>query len=997
MSNVPQKKSNFLYSLFKKNHVKDEQTYLSNPNNDVLLDYYSSLANYHPDLIIVLSLDGEIISQNRGSINEFLGYHPDDTIDYRDFVPGSTYKKLRSTFFETIKNGTNLIEEVTVKNKYDQTLYIVLTFIPIKKTDDDVEGIYIIVRDNTNEKHLQQELELKEKHLTHAQQITRIGSWEYLIEEDTLYCSDYFYDIFGIDKPDFGIPSMETPFKFVHPDDKEKIRSIVNQSAKKGIGFATEFRVYHGKSNEIRYIKVQAESIWQGNKPYKLVGVVRDYTTQQQLEIQMEETYKNFQHIFDNLNAGIWLKDYPSGNITYVSKGLEAILQYPLERLSIDDSIWKNLIFPADREDVFGRQELLKTGESLLHRYRIVSGDGTTKWVFDQTVPWFNEEGELTKLFGMLTDITPEVEMQEQLDYFATHDTLTALPNQRSLYNELDDLCGDKSNFSLLYLDLDRFKLINDSLGYHIGDEVLKLTANRLLAILPDESYFSRISSNDFIALVKNFDSKNSVFNLAEKIIEEIEKPLSVEGYDLNITTSIGISFFPDDGDNKLTLIENAHAALYHAKHLGKNNYQFYSFSRDISSYKKFILEKDMRKAIVNEEFEVYYQPRVSPASGVIQGAEALIRWNHEEWGLVSPGEFIPLAEENHLVNQIGDWVIKRVCAQLHTWKSNGVSLLPISINISPQRFLRKGLVELIEEQLNLYNIPAKYLEFEITESSLLKNEKTVLATMNGLKKLGVKVAIDDFGTGYASLSYLREFHADTIKIDQVFIKNIQNGTSNDAAIISSILHLSKGIGVKVVAEGVEEYDQLEFLKQKECDEIQGYLFSQPVPEDTFLQMLQTGYIKPTKPKVNNVPDDERRNFYRVSLPFHVIGEMSIVEVNKRKVNLGSAQILIEDISLGGIKILSSLKLPVNSAVKFKFTIVLMGVKFKFDGDLVWKNKAKGETFYYGINFNIGEVEEDKLAEVINKMTVLQNLNQEIPDTPFVRDNPYVYLHKYQI
>ncbi|MGY0692543.1 EAL domain-containing protein [Virgibacillus sp. FSP13] len=998
MAKVPQKKnSNFLRSLFKQNNIKTENT--SPIENDILLDYYQSLANYHPDLIVVLSLDGKIISQNRKSLNEFLGYHSREKINYSDFINQDSYSTVQSAFYATLK-GKPQRHEVIIRNKHGELLNTVLTFIPIRKTNGDVEGIYIIIRDNTKHKRLQNELALKERHLTHAQQIANIGSWEYDITGDKLFCSDYFYDIFGFDKSK-TIPTMDKPFAFVHPEDNVKVRKIVDESCRKGISYAVDFRIYHGKTNKLKYIKVQAEVIWKNNNPYKLVGVIKDYTTQKHLESQMIETQKSYRHIFDNLNVGIWLRDYDSGNVTYISKRMEDILQYPLQMFYNRNSanVWQNIVHPDDRKEALERQKLLQNGETLLHKYRIICGDGTTKWIFDQTVPWFDENGKLIKVFGMFADITPEVEMQQQLDYFATHDTLTGLPNQRSLYEKLDHLCAERTNkkFALFYLDLDRFQMINDSLGYQIGDEVLNQIASRLLSILPNNSYVARISSNDFVALIEDYNTKDGLFQLAEFLIKKMMEPLTVNGYGLHITTSIGISFFPDDGETKLSLIENAHAALYHAKNLGKNNYQLYSFSRDISSYKKYVIEKDMRRAIENEEFEVYYQPRVDAKSGVIQGAEALIRWNHEEWGLVSPGEFIPLAEENHLVHHIGEFVLKQVCSQLRTWKDNGVKLHPISINISPLSFMRPGLVAFIEEQLTTYDVPAKYLEIEITESSLLRSELQVLETLQGLKDLGIKIAIDDFGTGYASLNYLRQFHADTLKIDKLFVEKIAADNKSNAAIISSVLHLAKGLEMKVVAEGVEDYEQLEFLQQKECKEVQGFLFSKPVPIDTFEQMLQTGYIKPTKQKVTKQPEEERRSFYRFAFPRHVLGEMSITEVNKRKVNLGSADVLVKDIGLGGIKILSSLNLPVNSPMKLKFSIRLLGENFDFDGTLVWKNEAKGDTFHYGINFDIHESNEDRLAVVINKMTVLQRLNQEIPDTNFINENPYLYLRKNHI
>ncbi|PAV30827.1 hypothetical protein CIL05_03655 [Virgibacillus profundi] len=994
MTNYTPKKANFLKQMFKKNNGLHNDS-----NNDqkitddrILLNYYASLAMNHPDLILVFSPEGEIVSENHKSINEFLGYSARKKLHYKDLLSKDSYNTLSLAFNNTLK-GKSERHEVTVQNKQGDIIYVLVTFVPIKQANAKVDGVYLIIRNNTEYRKLTQNLELNEKHLTHAQQIADIGSWEYYIDDDRLYCSDNFYGIFGFDETDV-IP-MNKLFQFIHPDDYQESHQIIYDSMKKGVGFVNEYRINHGITNEIHYIKVQAEVIWRDDKPYKMVGVTKDITTHKVMENKLETANKNFKHIFDNLNVGIWMRESIDGNLTFASKGMEELLQIPLSKLYDNPDCWKEMILPVHRNEVFEEFKLLSEGKSIHIKYRINTGDGTTKWVIEQTIPRIDDKGEVIGLFGMVVNITPEVEMQDQLKFFATQDPLTALPNQRSLYEELDRLIDSHTNeFAILYLDLDRFNVINDSFGHQVGDKVLKNVANRLISVIPDHGYIARLGSNDFIVVLENYPSKDAVFTLAEKIIERIEDPLLAMDYELHITTSIGISFFPEDSDNKLTLLENAHSALYHAKQQGKNNYQLYSFSRDISSYKKYVLEKDMRKAIVNEDFEMYYQPQVEPGTGIIQGAEALIRWNHEEWGLVSPGEFIPLAEENHLIHNISDWVIKKVCLQLREWRDKDLTLRPIAINLSPIRFFKKGLVELVKQQLELHQIPAKYLEFEITESSLLKSEKGVLSTIAALKELGVKIAIDDFGTGHASMNYLREFQADTIKIDQVFIKSSDGQNKKDRAIVSSILHLAKGLDMKIVAEGVEEYDQLEFLKQKECDLIQGYLFSKPVPAEKFEQMLGTGYLKPTKQKLNKAPDKERRKFYRFEFPFSLRAEMAILEVNKRKVDLGSAEILIKNISLGGLKILSTLKLPINSNMKFRFHFTLMNEQFAIDGSLVWKNEGKGSTFYYGIKFDITDIEEDRLAGLMNKMTVLRKLNQEIPDTDFIHEDAYLYLSK---
>ncbi|WP_368858640.1 EAL domain-containing protein [Oceanobacillus saliphilus] len=593
----------------------------------------------------------------------------------------------------------------------------------------------------------------------------------------------------------------------------------------------------------------------------------------------------------------------------------------------------------------------------------------------------------------MVLDVSDELEMHDQLNFLAHHDALTKMPNRHGLYDKLDTLCQEEHPFALLYLDLDRFNVINDSLGYHVGDELLKEVASGIRAIVPKEGYISRIGGTDFVIVIENDPLKDSISSLADQLMQHIQKPVTVQDFEIQITTSIGISFFPEHGKSKLELIENSRSSLYHAKRQGKNNYKIYFDMKDISSYKKYILDRDMRKGLINEEFEIYYQPKVN-TDGVLVGAEALLRWNHHEWGLVSPEDFIPIAEENHFINDLGDWVIKDVCIQLKKWKEKDVTLRPIAINISPIRLMKKGLVEYVKQQLELYQIPGNYLEFEITEESLLKSDITVLSTLEDLKSIGATIAIDDFGTGYSSFKTLREIPADTLKIDKVFIQHITDENKVDAAIVSSSLHLAKGLGLKILAEGVEEYEQLEFLKQKECDFIQGYLFSKPVVLETFEQMLQTGYLSPSKKKLSKKPEIERRAFYRFEFPYRVLGNMTITEVKNRKVNLGATPILIENISLGGIKIVSLLRLPINSDMKFMFAFTLMNELFELEGTLIWKDDAKGDTFFYGVTFNLTVQDEDRLAPIINQMSALQHATKQIPDTDFVYEDSFSYLRK---
>jgi diguanylate cyclase (GGDEF)-like protein/PAS domain S-box-containing protein len=583
--------------------------------------------------------------------------------------------------------------------------------------------------------------------------------------------------------------------------------------------------------------------------------IIKDVTIHKRKEIDTRSENKSFKSIFDLLDIGVWVSEYKTGKLVYASKGLADLYEYPIESFDTDQLDIKHVIqkyVHADDKKYVKQMaiDVLAKGESVDLRYRIHALNGEEKWLTCHTAPYRDESGKVTHIYGMQTDITDEVKTQEQLRYSANHDLLTTLPNRRSLDEKLDQLMNNEKPFAFMFLNLDRFSVINGSLGYQIGDEVLKTIAARLLMILPETSFIARLESNDFIILLEDYQNKDNIIAITNNLINDIKQPLTIDNYEINMTISAGISIYPEDGETVESLMDKAHSALSHAKKSGRNTFRLYSYSKDIAFQRKLAIEKDMIAALEKEEFELYYQPLVDTKSGQIMGAEALIRWNHKEWGLISPGEFIPIAEENHLISDITDWVIKKACSQMQEWKDKGLDLIQVSVNISPIRLMKKGFTDYVKSQLEVYQVPAGYLGVEITEGSLLKSEKGVLMTLAELKELGVRVAIDDFGTGFASLNYLREYQADTLKIDQVFIQSRDGQVEKDNIIVGSVMEMARGLKMKIIAEGVEEYGQYRFLRNRNCDLIQGYLFSRPVPVANFEELLVRGVLEPDPVKV---------------------------------------------------------------------------------------------------------------------------------------------------
>lgn len=446
-------------------------------------------------------------------------------------------------------------------------------------------------------------------------------------------------------------------------------------------------------------------------------------------------------------------------------------------------------------------------------------------------------DAQTTKCFmgtyGVARDITERKIAEETISFQALHDQLTHLPNQRLFKDRLEmALTHSKRHggvVGVMFIDLDRFKLVNDTYGHAEGDELLKKVARRLQVCVRAGDTLARKGGDEFTVLLPDLNQAEDATIIADKILKELRSPFQVAGQDFRVTASIGIAVFPRDGESVDTLLKNADIAMYRVKADGKNDTRFYIPDMNACYQERINMENDLRQAIVNSEFELYYQPKISVIDFKVVGMEALIRWHHPLHGLVNPRTFIDLAEEVGLIGDITDWVLAEACRQLSQWRAMGLDDLRISINVSPQEFQRSDMVERVSSQVGKHSLPDDSLEIEITENILLHDAASVIKKMSSIRELGVRISIDDFGTCYSSLNYLRLIPISTIKIDQSFVRDLSD-EHRSSAIIQAIVDIAKGFGLHLVAEGVETNYQMKTLHQLGCDEMQGYLFSRPVP-----------------------------------------------------------------------------------------------------------------------------------------------------------------------
>jgi diguanylate cyclase (GGDEF)-like protein len=435
----------------------------------------------------------------------------------------------------------------------------------------------------------------------------------------------------------------------------------------------------------------------------------------------------------------------------------------------------------------------------------------------------------------------------KQLRHLASHDALTGLPNRVLLDDRLSQAVAhaerDGHSFAVAMFDLDRFKVVNDSFGHRAGDELIKEVAHRLAGIARSTDTVGRLGGDEFVFIMDRLAKREDAENIARRAVEALQVPIRIGGVDIHSSASIGIALFPTDGKSVETLIANADAAMYCAKQRGRNNIQCYASGMNSITQDKVKLESDLHEALALGQFELHYQPKLDTTTGVIHGAEALIRWRHPERGLVPPGEFIPLAEACGLIDSIGEWVVREGCRQARAWQLEGLPQLRVAVNLSAFQFRNGNLLQMIREALQAADLDPRFLEVEITESAVMSDPEESVAILEQLSRMGVVVSVDDFGTGYSSMSYLRRFPIDKLKIDRAFIAELLS-RADDTSIVKAIVSLAHSLHLKVVAEGVETQEQLELLRALGCDQYQGYCFSPAVPATKFAALLRDSQHK---------------------------------------------------------------------------------------------------------------------------------------------------------
>jgi diguanylate cyclase (GGDEF)-like protein/PAS domain S-box-containing protein len=598
------------------------------------------------------------------------------------------------------------------------------------------------------------------------------------------------------------------------------------------------------------------EAVAHGAQDYLLAGHLDSYSLPRALRNAIERKavedalYVEKERAVVTLNSigDAVLSTDISGNITYLNLVAEAMTGWCREEATgkplaevfriVDGSTHITARDPMEMAVEQNRTVGLTVNCVLIRR------DGFESAIEDSAAPIHDRAGRVTGAVIVFHDVSAARAMSVQMTHSAQHDVVTNLPNRLLLNDRITQSIAlalrQNKPIAVIFLDLDRFKYINDSLGHAAGDELLKSISKRLLACVRASDTVSRQGGDEFVILLSEITYPEDAATSARKILLSLNAPHSIGGHDLHIDGSIGISIYPGDGEDAETLIKNADTAMYHAKENGRNNFQFFKADMNLKAVERQSVEGSLRCALERKEFLLHYQPKVNLDTGEITGVEALIRWQRPDRGLVPPSDFVPIAEDCGLIVPIGRWVLREACRQAREWQDAGLPFKRVSINVSATEFRAKTFLAGVSSILRETGLEARYLDLELTESVLMQHAESTASILQELKRTGVHLAVDDFGTGYSSLSYLRQFPIDVLKIDKSFVQQI-SGDPNDSAIVSAIIDMGKNLKQRVIAEGIETPEQLAFLQAQHCAEGQGYFFSRPLAAAQFAQLLQMG------------------------------------------------------------------------------------------------------------------------------------------------------------
>ncbi|WP_161567009.1 MULTISPECIES: GGDEF domain-containing phosphodiesterase [unclassified Exiguobacterium] len=847
----------------------------------------------HLDPVYMIDVNGRFIDMNE-KLALLLGYstaamyehfstfiHPDDV----EFVTEQ---------FERVLTGNEETYLCRALHQSGRVLTLQITNIPAYD-NQLIVGVYGIARDVTQEERLKAERErllYEQRLLTEAPGLTYFS---FDVDGVILKCSDSLHEAVG--RP---VTSWDQLVRRMHPDDQVNARRVRDalfqgQTLEEPLEFRLLGPIEHHYVGKMGKFNDTAR------------GVFTNVTAHHLLTKTVAAHAKRLEELYDHVDASIYKKTLATGHLEFYTRGFEVLFDTTQEAMALDPNAHRHMIHPNDRMKVRAAHTKAEAGETVRIVFRVVTGN-EVRWVEKQLIPQMEGDTPVA-VISVARDVSRLKEQEEQIWQLAMHDSLTGLPNRSLFVHELEEWIEQHDHVAVLSVSFNSIHLINRDFGYAIGDEWIVAATSALLHRLPKSSFVAHLGGDEFILLLADAVDEAALALHCKSLIRLEDKTIHIGPYEWRPPVTVGVSRYPEDSDVAEELLQYANTALGRTNAAGADRFVFYTSNFNIELFRRHQLGNDLRRAIEEDELFLEFQPKVEAWSGRITGAEALVRWQHPEWGRIPPNDFIALSEESELHIKLADWVLKRTCAYLQDWQQRGLPVVPVSINVSPKRLLHGNYAETIKRVLRHYNVPASLFEIEILETDVLSDNFKIHEVLEQLEAANVQIALDDFGTGYSSLSYLQNYPIKTIKIDQQFAADLHENKKSQA-IVRTILFMAEEFSMNVVIEGVETLEQLEAVRQLKCRIVQGYLFSRPLGEEDFVKALEERYMITT--------ETASANSQQV---FSLDARVTIHRFHDRIVHVGSTPIVLTKSSLRSVHFYAKIRLPVLEEVELKIVL----------------------------------------------------------------------------
>jgi len=790
---------------------------------------FDEISQTSSDWVWEVSKDG-VYTYVSDRVEDFLGYKAEEIIGKSPFhtMPPKEAEVVAQKFIEYVSKQVPFknLENINI-HKNGNHVVLETSGFPIFDESGEYIGYRGTDRDITDIKNLL-------NNLNEAQKLAKIGHWELDLITNELYWSDEVYRIFGLKEQEFDA-SYEAFLQYIHPDDHDLVKNAYSKSFKDKSNYSIQHRIIT-KDKQLKFVEERYIHKFDNNgNIIKSIGTIHDITRQ----VENEHELNIAANVYKYSNDGIVITDETNA-IVSVNQAFEKLTGYTFNEVKgenprIFNSGWADNVFYAHMWN-----SLLKNNfwqDELWDRKK----DGSLYAVNMSIACVKDKEDKIKNYIAISRDITESKNKEKAIHRLAYYDFLTKLPNRKLFEQEVESYIksshyNDKK-FAILFLDLDNFKWVNDSLGHHVGDKLLVKVSQLLSSLISEDSIVSRLGGDEFI-IIAPYEKKLTISKLATDILETVSKPILIDEKDINVGWSIGISVYPKNADNYTDLLKSADTAMYMAKENGKNNFRYFNDKMNQEAVERLNIDSKIRHAIKNENFTLNYQPKVSCKDSSMHGVEALIRWHDDELGFIPPDKFIPIAEESGYMKEIGIWVIKQALSDLKTIHATKHSNITMAINISGKQLNENDFYQTVKQIIQEVGVDPKFIEFEITETSIMKDIDSVVVLLQKIKELGITISIDDFGTGYSSLSYLNRLPVDILKIDREFVLQLEDNEDSNS-IIRATMALSKALKLTTVAEGVETMQQKEILTELGCSLIQGYLYSKPLSLNDLLEFME--------------------------------------------------------------------------------------------------------------------------------------------------------------